>query len=176
MDESTFYVVTAGAAATLIGLLFVAVQFNYDAFAQDPGNRWHAVARSTFSVYTTLFLLPLAMLIPNLDSAARAYTGFYLACFGIFRVIMTWIPVWRAMLQRGFDRLWQTTWLLLAPVAANVSLAYFFHVSYPGNSTANVQWGIGYSLMGLFAIALRNSWNLLAEATYERKRKDAKLP
>ncbi len=176
MDQSTFYVVTAGAAATLIGLLFIAVQFNVEAFAQDPGDRWHAVARSTFAVYTTLFLLPMTLLIPNLDNSARAYTGFIFACFGIFRVIMTWIPVWRGMLQRGFDRLWQTTWLLLAPVAAYVSLAYFLRESYLGNSTPNVQWGIDYSLIGLFSIALRNSWNLLAEVTYERKRKDAKLP
>jgi hypothetical protein len=39
MDWSTFYLAVS-AAATLMGLLFIAIQFNIDVFAAEPTNRW----------------------------------------------------------------------------------------------------------------------------------------
>src|SRR5262245_16254387 len=63
----TFFGWTAGAAATLLGLLFVAVQVGFGRVNYDPGNRLHATARSTFSLFVTVFVVSLLFLYPGLD-------------------------------------------------------------------------------------------------------------
>ena len=40
MDWTTFYLGTAGAAATLMGLLFIEVQFRLGTVTNQPDNRW----------------------------------------------------------------------------------------------------------------------------------------
>jgi len=175
MDWNNFYLATAGAAATLIGLLFIAVQFNIDAFVDDPSNRWRAIAGSTFAIYTTLFFLPLFLLIPNLDSAARAGGIFVVVLFGILRVTQTWLPVGRAVFQRRGERAVQTVWLLVGPLLAYAALASAAYDVARGDLNDALQQTIAFVIMGLFAIALRNSWNLLVELTYERKQQSKKI-
>ncbi len=173
MDDSTFFLATCGAAATLVGLLFVAVQFNIDVL--QPGSRWQAVASSTFSIYATLFILPLFFLAPALDAPSRAAAGLFFVVLGIFRTINTWIPVWRSTLPRSLHRLWQTLWLLVGPLLVYGYLANNLFLLLRGVPAVELQTGIQVTLIGLFAIALRNSWNLLVEVAYERKQKETKV-
>ena len=69
---TTFYVVSAGAAATLVGLLFVAVQIGPPLVGAGPIGRRHAMARSTFTVFAVLFALSLFLLLPEQSSQVRA--------------------------------------------------------------------------------------------------------
>lgn len=62
---STFYVVSAGAAATLVGLLFVAVQIGPPLVVSGPIGRRHAMARSTFTIFVILFALSMYLLLPG---------------------------------------------------------------------------------------------------------------
>ncbi len=172
MDWSSFYLAASAAAATLIGLLFIAVQFNIEAFASDPGNRWRAIARSTFAIYGTLFFLPMWMLIPNLTNVIRGEISLLIAAFGILRVTMTWLPVWRGMFHRRVERLWQTVWLLIGPLLAYLSLAHSAYDMFQGSAPEQTQQYISFAVMALFAFALRNSWNLLVELRYEGKAPD----
>src|SRR5258707_12604939 len=111
MDWTPFYLGRAGAAATLMGLLFIGVQFRLGVVTNDPASRWRLIARSTFSMYVLLFVLPMGFLIPTLGNADRALFIFISAAFGTVRAITTWLPVWRAIRPRG-ERLWETIWLL----------------------------------------------------------------
>jgi hypothetical protein len=172
MDWSSFYLAAAAAAATLIGLLFIAVQFNIEAFASDPGNRWRAIARSTFAIYGTLFFLPMFMLIPNLTNVIRGEVNLVITAIGILQVTTTWLPVWRGMFHRRVERLWQTVWLLIGPLLAYLTLASSANDMVQGSISAYTQMNIAFVIMGLFALALRNSWNLLVELRYERKAPD----
>lgn len=173
MSDSTFYLATCGAAATLVGLLFIAVQFNMDVF--EPGNRWNAVARSTFSIYITLFIVPLFFLVPELNEPARGVASLIFVFFGISRTVSTWIPVWRGSLPRSFHRLWQTLWLLIGPLIAYGYLANNLILMVGGTPTLYLQPGIQVAMIGLFSIALRNSWNLLVDVAYERKHQEKKI-
>ncbi len=114
-DRSTFYLATGGAAATLLGLLFIAVQFNIDTFVLDPGNKWRALARSTFSMFTILFFLPLLLLVPGTDPSGQGIVLLGAAGYGAIGAVLTWLPVWRSIFQGRRERLWQTAWLLIAP-------------------------------------------------------------
>ena len=62
-----FYMLTAGAAATLLGLLFVAVSLNLRLFTDPSQPRFRADASVTFSSYLYLVLISLIFVAPNPD-------------------------------------------------------------------------------------------------------------
>ena len=171
MDFTNFYLVAATAAATLLGLLFIAVQFNLEAFAGESDNRWRAVARSTFYTFVMLFVLPLMLLIPKLDSRVRGSITLTVVIISVVRILLSWVPVWRGVFHGRGERLWQTAWLLVGPLIAYLYLGWLGLAMINDHDSDSIELGIVFVLVVLFALALRNSWNLLVEVAYERKRK-----
>lgn len=115
-DFSSFNMAASSAAATLLGLLFIAIQFNIDAFADDLSDRWRAVARSTFSIYILLFILPIVFLLPGLTGIDQGWALIIGAIIGTYRAIRTWWPVWRRAIQRKGERWLQLLRLLALPL------------------------------------------------------------
>jgi hypothetical protein len=171
MDLSPFYLGASTAAATLLGLLFIAVQFNLESFAAQTDNRWRAVARSTYSTFVTLFVLPLLFLIPQIDVRARGLIILIVVVPSVLRILRTWMPVWRSVFQGRREQLWETAWLLMAPLLAYLYLGILGLALLNNQDSISIELGIVYTLVVLFVLALRNSWNLLVEVTLERKRK-----
>ena len=93
-DWNLFFATTAGSAATLVGLLFVATQLHIGVFS-DPKNRWAALAQSTLTILATAFALSLSFLIPALNSQVRGEIILGGAAFAIWRGIRIWWPVFR---------------------------------------------------------------------------------
>jgi hypothetical protein len=176
MDWTSFYTSTAGASATLMGLLFIGVQFNIDLFLDDVTNRWHAIALSTFGIFTLLFLISLCFLVPALNDDGRSYLILFAVAIGVVRAFITWRPVARSAgaLLRS-DQFARTFWMLLAPiilygVMAVAAIGYYFNRPAPLD-----QFNIAIGLIGLFSVCLRNSWRLFFDVAVERrknKRKD----
>ena len=69
-DWNVFFATSAGSAATLVGLLFVATQLHLGVFS-DPKNRWAALAQSTLTILSVNFALSLFFLMPILGSQIR---------------------------------------------------------------------------------------------------------
>jgi hypothetical protein len=165
---NSFWLGASTAAATLMGLLFVGVQFQMETLLADL--RWQAVARSTFAMYVTLFVMPLALIIPTLSNAERSIALLIMAGFGMLRSVRTWLPVWRSKQQRQRERLWQAAWLLVGPLAVYLSVAYAAIQLYSANQPDAIYTGLAWTFIGFFAIVLRNSWNLLFEIAAEKHR------
>lgn len=168
-DWTTFYVAVAGAGATLAGLLFVAIQINLEMLVADLGNRWRATARSTFAIYVLLIVVSLLFLIPSLDQFGQGLTLIIAAVFGIYRGVRTWWPVWVSSWHKHSERLLQTAWYLIGPTLAYVALIVYGINLYNGNNPNGVHLAVGVIFVALFGIALRNSWNLVFEVSFERK-------
>lgn len=173
-DFYSFYIAASGAAATLLGLLFIAIQFNIDAFSNDASDRWQAVARSTFAIYIVLFILPITFLIPGMTASAHGLTLMFGAAIGTYRAVRTWWPVWRKAIQRKSERWWQLVRLLLGPLVVYGWFVYSGYQLLTGQHLVGAQLSFSLALIFLFVIALLNSWNLLVELTYERKLSGAK--
>ncbi len=170
MDWTNFYSVAAGASATLLGLLFVGMQLHIDTLVTDPSNRWRALARSTFYNYTILFIVSLAMLFPAAQS--NIYSGVLLVAVGVgfYRLLVVWLPVWRGVWGGRREKLIELIWWLASPLAAYSALGYFALQTMSLGKTAELQTDIGFCIVGLFALVLRNSWNLLVEVAAEKQK------
>jgi hypothetical protein len=167
---TNFYLVSAGAAATLVGLLFVAVQIGPPLVGSGPIGRRHAMARSTFAIFVILFILSMYLLVPGQPGSARALVLIGAAAGGAVRAVRTWIPVWRDKLQGRIEfRIWQTAWLLLGPVLTYGYLAFRAVGQLRGMDPNGVDNAASAGFVLLFVIGLRNSWNLLVEATAEQR-------
>jgi hypothetical protein len=161
---TNFYIVSAGMGATLVGLLFVAVQIGPPITVSGGVSRRHAMARSTFAIFIILVALSMYLLLPFNSIRERALVAMAGAAFGIVRAVRTWTPVWADKFQgRSQFRLWQTAWLLLGPV---IAYAFIILAAVEQLYTADrnaLDIGIAPWFIVLFVIAIRNSWNLLVE-------------
>src|SRR5258708_15505911 len=113
-DWNLFFATTAGSAATLVGLLFVATQLHIGVFS-DPKNRWAALAQSTLTILATAFALSLSFLIPALNTQVRGEIILAGAALAIWRGIRIWWPVFRLRGRNRPHPLVQSFWLLLLP-------------------------------------------------------------
>ncbi len=163
---TAFYAVAAGAAATLVGLLFVAVQIGPPLTTSGAIGRRHAMARSTFTIFALLLALSMYLLLPYQPAEARALVILSASVLGAVRAVRTWIPVWRDKFQgRTQFRIWQTAWLLIAPlVAYGFMVLAAIEQLHTTDATAldkgTVPW-----MITLLVIGVRNSWSLLVEGT-----------
>jgi hypothetical protein len=170
VDWNPFYTTMATSTATVMGLLFIAVQLSNDKLNEDDKHPIRGLTFSTFYILLSVFILSVIFLIPSIDQFQRALVLFIGASFGLVRVISSWLPIMRNPYFGRRERTGQTIWHFIGPV-----LAYFFLV-YIGfqilhNHPGNVDFEISIALILLFINGIRNSWNLVLEMTFDRRKK-----
>jgi hypothetical protein len=161
-DWQTFYAVAGGAAAVLIGLIFVAVSLHTDTIMGQVVHRdraWASVALLSSQLGIALFVLiptqPLWLLGLQIDLVA----GYW-----VVRTIR--VPARFATALRTLDRplgRWQFEWVLwilwlVSLIAAGVTLTIL--------RAAPVGFGLlGAAMLGMFGFAIWNAWVLVSEVS-----------
>ncbi len=161
MDFTAYFAAAAGASAALMGLLFVALQFNLEKRRSDM--RWRPVARATFNIFALLFIISLFELIPFPDLYQSNQAIFLFApAVGIYRQVRVW---YEGRAYFSTNRLVHTFWIVIVPVVLQLLMIYYA-VLPPGNppKLADIQIPGAVILSVLFLSALRNSWDLVLEA------------
>ena len=165
MDLNTFYTVLATAAATLLGLLFIAIQPNIERLSAHPQGQLKALAISTFHLYTSVFVMAMFSFIP----AYRVQITIVAAVLGIWRQLRTWAPVWQQTVQARYERWRETFWLLLGPVLTYLALLYSATLLQHGIGNPGIETNIATEFVILMVIVLRNTWRLLVEIPTEQQ-------
>jgi len=163
-DWNVFFATTAGSAATLVGLLFVATQLHLGALA-DPKNRWAALAQSTLTILSIAFALSASFLIPMLSPQVRGEIILLVVVVALWRSVRIWWPVVRLTETGRGHRFWQSFWLLLLPVVIYAYLLFGAVGFLRGDTTA--VFDVGGAMLSLFAVALRNAWRLVVNVERE---------
>jgi hypothetical protein len=152
-----FYLAAGGAAATLAGLLFVALSLHLRTVVSQPDVR--ALASVTLTDFVCVMVIALVGLIPT-DRASTI--GFELLVVGVLNLPRT-IPIARAALARGRVAVLAPALLLrrfglsLACYLALIAVGAMF---LTGNIGDGLGWLVGV-LIALLLTALRNTWDLL---------------
>jgi hypothetical protein len=121
-DWNLFFATSAGSAATLVGLLFVATQLHLGVF-KDPASRWGALAQVTLTVLAVNFALSLFLIMPVFTLGARGDVILVVVLFAVYRSVRIWWPVVRLGQQGRRHRIAQSFWLLILPFVAYADLA-----------------------------------------------------
>jgi hypothetical protein len=163
-DWNLFFATSAGSAATLVGLLFLATQLHIEVF-KDPKNRWAASAQSTLTLLSADFVLSLSFLMPQLSLQTRGEITAIVIVVAMYRNIRIWLPVVRVDEKGRRHRLVQSFWLLFVPVTVYALMAAGAYQLYQGQSAALLT--VASALLTLFAVSLRNAWRLVVSVAQE---------
>jgi hypothetical protein len=163
VEWNPFFTTLGSAAATVLALLFVAVQLIADRIEGDQKDRWWAIAFSTFYLFLTVFFVSLWYLSPVLSSHGRAVFTLILVIMYIFRIARSSFLIWHGMFRRRGERLWETFWNLAAPFIIYLLLAYHSLSILYGAPPDKLDEDVAVLLTILFGLALRNSWHLVVE-------------
>jgi hypothetical protein len=162
VDWTTFFVVSAGASATLVGLLFIGVQINLERFGDDPTNPWSLLARSTYVIFALLFLGSLLFLMPSFFDALRGEILVGPSVSGIIRVVRSWRALRDFRRQFGARILMILIALPLAGYGLTVIGGAWLWIRHGTPDQARQMISLGFWF--LYVVALRSSWNLLFDA------------
>ena len=157
-DWNMFFATSAGSAATLVGLLFVATQLHLGVFS-NPENRWAALGQGTLTILATVFALSLSFLIPSLSTQVHGDIVLAAVAFASWRTVRIWWPVFKLREKGRMHRLAQSFWLLMLPFVAYAYLVSGAWGLLQGESGAVLN--VGGAVLVLFGISLRNAWRLV---------------
>lgn len=159
-----FYMASAGAAAALLGLLFVGVSINLSALTAPERIDLRSRANLAFSNLVYVLILSLSVLIPNHDTDSMTITCAILALLALSRVVLRIVEIVRAWSQVSHPvrTLRRLLWTLLAAVILGYAALQFR------------QAGDAASLYNLIAVvfllligAADVSWDLLTTVSDE---------
>jgi hypothetical protein len=152
-----FFGGSVGAAAALIGLLFVAISIAPErTFGESADRRRRANAERAFTALVNVFFVSLAALLPHASLGAIAAIG-ALALIQASRLVLDAL---RTPAERA-----PWTQLGLLSVAIYVLELWFTVRLISGSDTEGLIWVV----FGLYSYALSTSWGLLGSHTHHQK-------
>jgi hypothetical protein len=159
-----FYAVIAGAAATLLGLVFVSVSLNAEAILGAGNKHSKRLAEQAFQNYLGAFVIALMALIPDITD--RDF-GFSLLCLSLAWSVWVLVRAFQSAAAHpgGYSRL-ASLRRYLAPVAAFGLLAYAGHAMWTGNN--DVHGSVAMGVMILLISATVVAWDLLIKIAEEK--------
>ena len=164
-----FYLMIGTAAATLIGLLFVAVSFHIDAIVQEDGAHIRVFEWQTFTAFIRILVLALVFLIPlpTPDSIGRALI--VVGAISLFDTVQTVRLFERLRQLRQVGRVRYAVWRILVPLACNVGLIAIGVLVERSGDSGVLYWLVSIQLT-LLVSAARSAWELLVGVAQRKAR------
>lgn len=153
-EFTVFFAASAGASATLLGLLFVAIAVDPErVFGGEATADRRAVAQAAYTALIDAFFVSLVALIPNTNVGAVALVG---AVAGLISTVLS---------QGG--RLWRERRLVRGTTLAIIGLiVYGLQLWYAwallrDSQEASFVYALVYLLIAVYAVGLALAWELL---------------
>ena len=153
----TFYATIATSAATLVGLLFVALSLKLESvnLAENAGMR--LLARQTFTTFLYLIAISLTFLIPDQDQFGLGPSLIFIAVLGLI-ITISELRALHPNLSQADDRILVRRSGI--KIVAFVSLLVIGVKITTGSDARILYWMIAPMLFLLFSASL-NTWSLL---------------
>ena len=157
-EWETFYLLTGTAAATLIGLLFVAVSLHIDTFQQRTSMEMHHFAALTFNCFFYVLLISILFLVPNLTPLG----------LGLPLLLLSGLALGNALIQQRRTRKAHTARQEVIAAKFNVPILSLVVMVV---ASILILLQIPFGLYGLIVVVLLflisaslNAWSLLIQA------------
>jgi hypothetical protein len=160
----TFYLLAGTAAATLMGLLFVAVSININAFHKQLYADLQLFATLTFNCFFYVLLISIMFLIPELSPLGLGIPLFLLGGLGLANAILQQGRAKRLQSKRGVtsiaSRFNLPIYSLLGLAIMGMGVIFKLRLSL---------YGLVFVIVFLLASASLNAWILLVRADKQEK-------
>jgi hypothetical protein len=152
-----FFGPCAGAAAALIGLLFVAISVEHERLTAEDANQVQRVrASAALTSFTNAFAISLFALVPGVG---LGWTGFVVSLFGLFFVVGSLLSLRRA---RQFQPVAPRDALFLVGLVIAFGLQLFFALRLISRaSDVGAAQGLAVLVIVCFLIGIARAWELI---------------
>ena len=157
-EWETFYLMVGTAAATLIGLLFVAVSINIDNFHRKTSTDLHHFAALTFNCFFYTLLMAILFLVPGLSSLELGIPLLFLSVLGLANMLIQKNHVQKIQSKRQNRQIADRFNIPISCLAGLliVSIVTMFHF-------IQSLYGMIPIIIFLLASASQNAWALLVQ-------------
>jgi hypothetical protein len=166
----TFYLLVGTAAATLIGLLFVAVSIHIDIFHRKALSDLHRFAALTFNCFFYVLLIAILFLIPGQSALGLGLPLLLLGLLGLVNALRQQLRARRSHSGRTGISIAARFNLPVACLAGLVLLAVGVMLQLAASL-----YGLVPVIVFLLASASQNAWTLLVQTDELDPMKPAKL-
>jgi hypothetical protein len=149
-EWQTFYLLAGTAAATLIGLLFLAISLHFDVFRGKTSGELNFFAALTFNCFFYILVIAMMFLIPGLSPF---WLGLPLLLFGTLALIGAWMQ----RRQTGEDP--RITAKFNLPILGLGILVVFAALLMM--QVVQSLYGFAFVILLFLISAARNAWDLL---------------
>jgi len=164
-----FYLTVGAAAASLIGLLFVGISINLDAFTTDEETGIRVLAEQAFGSFVLVLVIALMLLIPDADQASMTLRLAIVGGLGTFAIVRR-VATFRRRSAHPFGGWSYVLRRLGLPAIASLGVLGVA-VQLQSNPTSALYWLVAAVLVYLFSAA-DSAWDLLTEVGRERRRRN----
>ena len=161
----TFYFTLATVAATLMGLVFVAVSLHLREFTDKARPELQTLAYKTFTSFVNLLLYALFFLVPHATPLLLALTVGATALIALGTLGRRTPAFGRQVLQTWGRHFF--FWRFLVPGTCHVLVAAVALTLYWGATT--YLFGMVAALLVLLIVTARNAWDLLVQVGQEAR-------
>jgi hypothetical protein len=158
---TNFFLASSGAAAALVGLLFVAISVAPEHIVQAnaPIER-QAMAASSFTALLNAFFISLGALIPGI-------IGSLTLIMSVLGIINSSVLAWNLLNKRGrWQNVVRRVYLILVSfIIYGYELYYAILIILEPNNVGNIYMLAGL-LLGVYGIGLTRAWQLLGARRY----------
>ena len=162
-----FYLTAGAASATLIGLLFVGLSINLDAFTSESGADLRLLAEQAFANFIFVLLIALFTLVPNQDAISLTIELGIIGIAGALRMVRR-IRAFRRRRDDPFGGWVYVIRRLGFPGVASIGLVAV-GVLVLIDAISAFFWLLGIVLLYLMSAA-DTTWDLLIEVGRQRRR------
>jgi hypothetical protein len=157
-DFHIFFSVSAGASATLIGLLFIAISIEpARIFGSEARAEAQATAASAFTALANVFFVSLVALIPHTGLGIPVLV---MSTFALVNTVQTGRDLWRSEGRRA-RRGWALVLGGLVIYGFELRLGWELFRNPAGMETEGYLDGLAFLMLGIYGIALARAWELL---------------
>jgi len=151
-----FYATIAGASATLLGLLFVAVSLNREHLEHEDHAHFRSLARQTFSTFIYIITFSLVFLIPRESPLGLGIPLTFIAVFGLINIIREMVPHFRSI-----DRLVALNRYGWSLAGFSVMISSSVHILLMADDKS--LYHLVSAMFMLLVSAVKSSWVLMVE-------------
>jgi hypothetical protein len=157
-DFVTFFSVSAGASATLIGLLFIAISIEpARVFGSGARAEAQAAAASAFTALANVFFVSLAALIPHTGLGIPVMV---MSALAVVNTVQMGRDLWRSEGRRA-RRGWVLVLGGLVIYGFELRLGWELFRNPAGMASEGYLDALAFLMLGIYGIALARAWELL---------------